>query len=838
MNKTRHNSQLRRYFYRPLLVTALAVGGFLHFVTPLLANGAVAGTAISNTATATYEDPNQPGTSINTTSNTVVVTVAEVAGVTVTPYSITDRDGGVVLPLNIIDYSYKVTNVGNDGTQLFIPGTANVSGPGQAGTIQITGYLDPNGVFVAFPTPISVPANGSNTTTLGVQIGANPVGVIPAGFSLVVNVPVTVNQLASSGDTIAVRLGNTAPDGAGSTQNQPDLADGATTDEVRTIDVPGELGGSANLPANGEREASASQQILVGAQSQAFAAVLKTRSNYSDAGTAILSDDLLTYNLALRVDSTAPVGSTGLTPAALEGTTINVDGQTGPFILVSDAIPANTVLSAVPTTPANWRVVYTSTGTGTTANAATWTVTAPTTFPAAGITRVGFIYDPDNNLATASPAIAPGTTVNGFSFQVITSGVTNTTTIANVAQLFGQTQNGGTTLVYDESGDQSPANVNDNGTPGSNTPTNGVANPGTDGVDNNNNNTGVGPSGEANVFTLAAPGSILNGPNGQPAAVGPTNNNDDFTNQSVAIPANTAPGTLIDPAPVTFTNTFSNPSATTAIAGVLLVPDDAAATNTVPNGTTVSLTYGGQTAVYTYNGTDFIFTSGTAITVPSLAPGQSLNYTAVVDLPTGTPLSTDLNTPRGNLPSYPVSIHAFVDSAAGTPGSISGRPDATDATQNATIDRVYTGFLRMVKEARILDANGNQLEDFTTTPSTTNIRPGNIIEYRITYTNISNAAGGAGSRLLSATNVVISEDGVPSPTNTNNWAGDSDGDGVINTSNVIATAAASNGTITFLPSGDRSGTTVSTDVSQYVNTLGVIVEPQASGTFHFRRRIN
>lgn len=802
MKRSKKYSSVRRYAYRPLLVTALAVGGLLQFVSPLLADGTVAGTQISNTATATYEDPNQPGTPINATSNVVVVTVAEVAGITVTPLATTDVNGGTVLPTDRINYDYRVTNVGNDPTQFVLPGVATVTGSGQAG-------------------PLEISTNGG-TSFVAILAGGLTTASIPAGSSVIVRVPVTVDALAPSGAPITVVLGNTgANNNSAGTQNQAFPTAPAGNDVYTADNANGTAGETAGAPANGEREASASQQVLVGAQPQAFATVLKTRSNYTDSGTAMLSDDILTYGLSAQVNATAPAGSTGLTPANLVGTPINFNGNPASVqILISDAIPVGTVLTGTPTAPAGWTVVYTNSSTATTANAANWQSNPANIGGIANATRIGFI--------NAGPLTA-GTTVTGFNFQVLTSTITTTTTVANIAQLFGQTENGGTTLVYDESGDQSPSNVNDNGTPGSNTPTNGVANSTADGVDSGNNNTGAGPGGEDNVFTLAVPGTLLNGPNGQPAAVGPTNNNDDFTNQSVAIAPNTTPTTLIDPGNVIFTNTLNNPSTTTALPGVLLVPDDAGATGTVPTNTTVTLTYGAQTATYTYNGTDFIFTSGSTILIPSLAAGQSVNYTVTVNLPPNTPLSTDTGL------GFPVPVYAFVDSAPGTPGSIAGRPDPTDLTQNATVDRVYTGFLRMVKDARILDANGAQVEGFSSAPTTANIRPGNIIEYRITYTNISTAPAGAGNRILAATNVVITEDGTVAP---NNWATDQDGNLIIDTSNVVGTASVSNGSVTFFPSGDQAGTTPTTDVTRYVNTLGVIVDPQATGTFVFRRRIN
>ena len=792
--------------YRRLLAATLLISGTLPLAAPVLADGTAAGQQISNTATATYQDPNNPGTTLNATSNTVVVTVAEVAGITVTPLATTDVNGGTVLPTDVINYDYLITNVGNDPTRLFIPSAATVSGPGTAGAFT---YSTDGGTLY---NPL--PSDGLTSS-------------IPPGGSVRVRIPVTVSTLASSGSAISVLLGNTgANDNSAATQNQPNNT-APTGNDVYTVDnANGAPGEAAGTPSNGEREASAVQQILVGSQPQAFAAILKTRTNYSDNSTpATLSDDTITYGLALRVDSTAPAGSTGLVPAGLVGTTVNGIGANR--VLVSDAIPIGTVLMGTPTAPTGWTAVYTTDPLTTTANDATWTTTQPAPNT---IKRVGFVYD-----ASTTP-IAAGTTVNGFSFIVTTTAITTTTIVANLAQLFGQTQGGGTTLVYDESGDQNPSNVNDNGTSGSNTPRNGVANPATDGVDNNNNNTGSGPGGEDNVFTIAAPGTILNGPNSQAAAVGPTNNNDDFTNKSTSIPANSLPNSTIDPAAVTFSNTISNPSSTGTLTNILLVPDTSnftAGSGEVlpPNGTTVTLTYGSQTAVYTFNssGNNFIFTSGTAITIPSLTPGTSVNYTVAVDLPAGTALSTDTGT------GFSMPIYAFQDTNGNS------RPDAADSIQNRTVDRVYTGFLKLVKDARLLDSNGTTVVvDYPATPGTTNIpsaeiRPGRLLEYRITYTNISIAPAGAGNATLNAGNVLITEDGTIAP---NNWAKDNDGNGAIDTSNVVGSATASFGTITYTPSGDQSGTTPATDVTKYVNAPGISIQPGASGTFTFRRRIN
>lgn len=791
--------RLKSSLLRSFWVAAIALSGNFHLIAPVLANGTAAGTSISNTANVNYEDPSNPGVTINSTSNTVTVTVAEISGLAVTPLAITDINGDTVLPNDVLNYDFLITNVGNDPTRFAIPGVASLTGPGSIGTLQIS--TDGGQTY----TPIS--AAGLTTSS------------IPAGGSVRVRVPVTVDGLAPSGASLSVVLGNTgANDGSAATQNQP-YPTAPSGNDLYTVDNPtGTAGESTGTPANGEREASALQSVLVGSQPQAFAAILKTNGGYDSNGTpSTLSDDKLTYNLSLRVDSIAPTGSTGLTPANLIGTTIQVNGSSVSRILMSDAIPAGTHLAATPIAPTGWTIVYTTDSVSVPATSANWSTTAP---PLTAVTRVGFI-----RIGTVSA----GTTVTGFSFQVITDGITGTTTVANLAQLFGQTEGGTPSLVYDESGDSNPSNVNDNGTPGLNTPTTGVANPTLDGLDGTNDNTGTGPGGEVNVFTIAPPNTVLNGANGQPAAVGPTNNNDDFSNRSVPVAANQVPGSTIDPTPLTFTNTLSNPS-TAAISDILLVPTAPAIPGDLPTGTTVTLSFNGNTAVYTYNGANFVFSSGSAIQIPSLAPGVTVNYTATINLPANTPLSTD--TGKG----YPVPIRAFIDSD--NSGTFN-----TGESYNDTIDRIYTGFLKLVKEVRVLDAQGNQLVPFGTgTIAGVNIAQGNILEYRITYTNISTAPVGAGNLILNAVNTAIVEDGTALP---NNWAIDQDGNGAIDTSNVIGSASASAGTIGFFSGNpantsapDQAGTTATADITKYINSITAPIPPQGTGTFFFRRRIN
>ncbi|OUC13049.1 MAG: hypothetical protein B0A82_19365 [Alkalinema sp. CACIAM 70d] len=816
-----------------LIAGSILPGSILAGVSPAVGEVVPAGTAIRNTATAAYEDPN--GAQYDAKSNTVQVAVAEVAGVLVTPLATIDRNGGSILPNDGVDFEFKVTNVGNDTTELFIPTDPIVAGPGTAAQVFIAGYLDAQGNRVNFTNPVLVtypnPANARTSTIPGLPaIGAMPTGVLPAGYSYVVTIPVTIQPQAASGADITVRLGDTgANDNSLGSQNQPDAPDTALPTEVRTLDSSSETGATAAvLPATEEREASAVQSLKVGAQAQALATVLKTMKSYDAKNVAVLTDDELTYELGLRVEGTAPIASPGLTPGNLVG--INVLGIGPNRVLISDAVPANTnyIAGSALSSDPQWTPVFTDAPLSTPAPAATWYTAAPPS--GQPVTRVGFVYN------AATNALSMGYRITGMTFKVRTTGASGSSSnIVNLAQVFGQTEGitGNTApLVYDESGDAQPSNFNDNGTPGatasltpsSTTIPNGQANPTNHGVDSANNNSGQGPGGEDNVYTIALPGTVLNGPIGMPGAVGRVDNNDDFTNRSAALPANALPGSTIDPAAVTFQNTVSNPSPTASLTGLLLVPDAANFTPATgeqlpPNQTQVTLTYGGQTAVYAFDTTagNFILQSGAPIQIPSLAPGQQVNYSVAVDLPAGTPLSTD--TGKG----FAVPLYAFVDQDGDS------RPDpiAVEPMQNRTIDRVYTGFLKLAKTVTLLEANGTVAADQT------NAKRGQLLEYAVTYENISIAPVGVGNVTLNANNITLTEDG---DNGNNTWAKETNG--AIQTSHVLASVTSTYGTTAYWPSGEQTGTTKATDVSRYVHQPGVVIQPQTLGQFTFRRKIN
>lgn len=324
--------------------------------------------------------------------------------------------------------------------------------------------------------------------------------------------------------------------------------------------------------------------------------------------------------------------------------------------------------------------------------------------------------------------------------------------------------------------------------------------------------------------TVGALADIVNGPNGQAGALGPDGTtNTDFTNASTTVPPGTPPGTPIDPAPTTITNTIQNNSATDP-ALVSLLPTPPTDPASLPDGTLVTITVSPtETATYSYNpATGFIYVSGqgTSPTDPPefapIPPGQPANYQVTIDLPANTP----------QLVGYPVPITAFIDNNG------DGLPTAGEPA-NITIDRIFTGFLSLLKEARILAADATtELVPFTTDTALLSAQtaPGNIIEYRITYANVAPAVdlAATGSVNLTANNLVITENGT---TNGNNWALDNNGDSLLDTINITGTAVDSrNGTIATTPAGDGP------DVTQYVNTVGLVPSGE-TGTFIFRRRL-
>jgi hypothetical protein len=272
--------------------------------------------------------------------------------------------------------------------------------------------------------------------------------------------------------------------------------------------------------------------------------------------------------------------------------------------------------------------------------------------------------------------------------------------------------------------------------------------------------------------TLLRTGAVLIGPLNNPAAVGPNSNNDDYTNRSLRTEiaglsfgqSTAAAGTVV------FTNTLRN-TGNGNDTFVITV-------QSMPSGFTVEISTNGGTNYTTMTGANSV----------SLAVNYNsdANILVRVTAPSGTAVLAENG--------FPVVVRATSTN--------------TSSAYNETIDRLYTGFVRLDKSYVVINNTG--------VGGATDAVPGAEIEYTISYRNIA-STGGTNNSSLSVSNLVITEDGNVAP---NNWG---------TTTSHVATPA---------PSDSNGGTIVlSNGDTRLVDTVPTLA-PQASGTFKFRRRIN
>jgi hypothetical protein len=774
-------------YARPLFATGLIASSLVYSIAPAIS--APIG-SIDNQATATYEDPlNPPTTSdindprrINTVSNIIKITIDEVAGINITPSGITDDKGvniSTIKSADLVYFRFDITNTGDDGTKIFVPNKAGLTG---SGTVQRLQYFDDVNVWRDIPDSGLVSGN------------------IPRDKVLKVRVPVKVKN-GGSGD-LSVSLGKTA---TANSQNieipSANIDNLKLTDRVFTIDnddnADGEIVGA---PTNGTREAMATQKITIGKEPQAFATINESNGSYVPADASI------TYNLSVKVESTLPTGAGDVVPADLVG--VKVDGLEKPGILISDAIPVGTIFASA-IAPNGWTKVYqygSPIGATDRADTSTWSTTEPDAKTNPNLRRVGFIL--------TDGRIAKGNTVDGFQIKLTVIDPFTTTQVNNIAQLFGNSPanpNSSTDNtpninlpVVDESGDDKPNDFNANG-PG---PTDSVGKPLV--------KPGIGDPSTAiigkYIITLINPGAILNGPFDAPDAVGEKDNNDDFTNKSIVTDGKTGK-TLEKPPTIGFRNAVKNQTAVTL--DIKIIPTIKLG-ETLPDGTIVTLRDPKTILpdkVFTVENGKFVAKDKTNPTflIPEVGSQGIFNYITGIDLPKGTDV----------LKGYAVELVAFVDR---NNDNLVG----TDELTNKTTDRVYTGFITVLKESRVLATDDKTaISDFSAETKSKVAKPGQYIEYRLTFTNISPIVpNGSGSKGLTATNFTIIEDGYASP---NNWAG--------LTENDPDSATVSVGSLSFSLSDKTSTSRFDRKVSTYTHSVGTL-SPKATGTFTFRRQVS
>jgi hypothetical protein len=682
------------------------------------------GTQIQNRASATYSDGTN---SYSVNSNTVTVTVANVAGLTITP------DGGsvptVVAGQTSVDFTFTVTNSGNFATQVRFPALG--AGIVTSGPITVTQAV------------VDVTGNGLGAGDVDILGNASPVlypSASPylarnASFSVVVRA--TVNAGANAGDNISVQLG----DAAGDNQNS-----NGSANEVRT-----------SVPAS---------VTLTGSESEAVGSITTSVENDAKlqveltvpAGPVALGSNI-TYSTTLRNNGARPVAAQTLQNAP-------AGSNTGVFVVVP--IPQNTVLQSVPAPGAGVTVLYSVSAlgadpgpgdppaSGPLSNAVVWTTTPPGVL--SSTTRVAFRVNSGN-------PVTNGAVISGLDVVLtVNTGINASTPIWGIAEAFGRNTIG--TQITDQS-DNSAGQV---------------ANKGDGNANFNEPKFGVDPLSATKGFqlptTLTQVGSVLLGPSGAPAAVGPTNNNDDYTNKSVA-PAVIAGlshlDTISGAASIDFVNTIQN-TGNANDTFTLTAP-------TVPAGFTV--------AISTNGGTSFTTVSGGGSTTLAVSFGSSANVIVRVTAPSGSAV-----------------LQGFSTTIRATSGN-------TSSQSNDTIDRLYTGFLKLLKSYTVINATG--------VGNATDPVPGADIEYTITYSNVSVGGGGAGCVDLVASSVVISEDGSAAP---NNWAA--------NTTQITSPAPSDSNGGTITDGGTNGAVTATTT---FLKDAAGTVNPGVSKAFVFRRRI-
>jgi hypothetical protein len=262
-------------------------------------------------------------------------------------------------------------------------------------------------------------------------------------------------------------------------------------------------------------------------------------------------------------------------------------------------------------------------------------------------------------------------------------------------------------------------------------------------------------------------GDVLIGPCGVPGAMGPTGINDDFTNRSISTGlANVSSGGVTaTPGTIVFRNTIQNTGAGDDVF-VLSAP-------TTPLGFEIEVSLD--------SGDNYVIL-GTS--KPSLAIPVAYRAAAIVlvriKAPAGLKLFTGFET-----------VICVTSTATPTAG-------------NETIDRLYTGFIRLDRSATVLKPGSNAA----------GAARGSEIEFAVSYENVSSSAG-VGNSLLTAYNLVISENGNSAP---NTWGA--------TTEHIVGARDDRGGVIL----GDRPGSTSLTDI---ITSL----EPGQSGVFKFKRKV-
>jgi hypothetical protein len=551
-----------------------------------------------------------------------------------------------------------------------------------------------------------VDVDGSSSINAGdTDIKTNGTDVISANITRGSAIHVLVEVSINGGATAGQSVQVLLGDAAAGSPSYDNQAADTSANEVRTVSA---------SSVNGLREAR------------------------GDISASVVNDALLQLTL------TAPAGPVDLgtditygwqacNTGARDASGVTLNGSTQVYMIVP--IPARTFLKSGQTFPAG--TLYTTDALTTAPLSASWSATAPS--PLSNTTRLAIPVGATLAAATCGASVNVVVTVN--------TGIDANIPIDEIGDVFGK--NTVNSTITDQSGDTTPNNGDGN-------------------ANFNEGYTAGAGHGVIQQTLLRRVGSVLIGPSGAPAAVGPADNNDDYTNKAVNTGiAGVAPaGVTTASGQIVFVNTVQN-TGNTGDTFTLDAP-------TVPSGFTVEISTDG--------GTNYTTVSGGASVSLAIAFGASASISVRVTEPSGNTVLTGYDT--------------IVRATSG----------ATPTASNRTIDRLYTGFVRLDKAYTVANSTG--------VGGATDAVPGAVITYNITYTNVSSSNGDANCVKLTASNLVITEDGLAAP---NNWG----------------TYTTNSGS----PSDSGSGTVVTVSATKYTDTIATLA-PGASGVFTFKRSIN
>lgn len=571
----------------------------------------------------------------------------------------------------------------------------------------VPGSAHLSGTAAATITRTFIDLDGSGTINTGDTDITNATADsldIAQNGSIHVLVEVSVGAGASAGQSVQVILGDAAVDSQ---------ASNGSLQEVRTVSA---------ASVNGTREAKGDISAAVVNDAQ-----LQLSLTVPPGPVDLGSDITYTWNLTNTSTKTA------------NGVTLN--GSSRVYVIMP--IPVNTVLKSGQSFPVGTLYANKNNSPLTTPPlSATWSTTVPS--PLSDISRIAF---------PIGSTLAGGASISPFDVVVtVNTGIDANIPIDELGDVFGQNSLS-TAIVADQSD-----------VAGSETPNNSDLNADFQGE-------GYAPSAGHGVIQrtlLRKIGAVLVGPSGAPAAVGPTDNNDDYSNKSVNTGiAGVAPGGVTSASgQLVYVNTIQN-TGNTSDTFTIDAP-------TVPAGFTVE--------VSTNGGTSYTTVSGGGSVSLAIAFASSANINVRVTEPSGKTVLTGYDT------------------------IIRVTSVATPASNNKTIDRLYTGFVRLDKAFTVANATG--------VGAATDPVPGAVITYNVTYTNVSSSNGDANCVKLTATSLVITEDGLAAP---NNWG----------------TYTANSGS----PSDNGSGTVVTVSATKYTDTVASLA-PGATAVFTFKRSIN